>query len=209
VTNVTLRYHNAGIIVFTVLATHFITLFRFGWGWIIIVFAFCSSYYSLSTHRTRRNIRDDLSRELAKTELVKAGESVEWMNNFLAKFWLIYEPILSKSIILSVDQVLSVSTPAFLDSMKLSDFTLGSKAPRIQFVKSHVLDNNDPDEVVMDWKIAFVPHDTTDKDAMGLKNKSNTKVVLKISVGKGLLVAGKDIVVQDISFIGLMRVRLK
>jgi hypothetical protein len=34
------------------------------------------------------------------------------------RFWLIYEPVLSATIVASVDQVLQVSTPAFLDSVR-------------------------------------------------------------------------------------------
>jgi Ca2+-dependent lipid-binding protein len=35
------------------------------------------------------------------------------------RFWLIYEPVLSATIVASVDQVLSVSTPGFLDSVSI------------------------------------------------------------------------------------------
>ena len=37
----------------------------------------------------------------------------------------------------SVEQVLSVSTPAFLDSLRLSTFSLGTKAPHIDEVRTH------------------------------------------------------------------------
>lgn len=53
------------------------------------------------------------------------------------RFWLIYQPVLSATIVGVVDQVLSVSTPSFLDSLALTDFTLGSKPPRIDHVRTY------------------------------------------------------------------------
>ena len=81
--------------------------------------------------RFRRCARDDIQRELVKTRLASEHESADWINNFLDRFWLIYEPVLSATIVSSVDQVLSVNTPPFLDSLRLTTFTLGTKAPRI------------------------------------------------------------------------------
>ena len=47
--------------------------------------------------RTRRKARDDIQRELVKTRLSGENEveSADWLNNFLDRFWLIYEPVLS------------------------------------------------------------------------------------------------------------------
>ena len=75
-------------ILFAVLATRFMTVVHLGWGWIILVFAFCASYYSLSITRTRQRARDDIQRELVKTRLVTETESADWMNSFLERFWL-------------------------------------------------------------------------------------------------------------------------
>ena len=75
-------------ILFAVLATRFMTAVHLGWGWIILVFAFCASYYSLSITRTRQRARDDIQRELVKTRLVTETESADWMNSFLERFWL-------------------------------------------------------------------------------------------------------------------------
>lgn len=81
--------------------------------------------------------RDDMSRELSRKRLFTDHETVDWMNNFLSRFWLIYEPVLSATIVASVDQVLSVSAPAGIDSMRMTTFTLGTKAPRIEFIRTH------------------------------------------------------------------------
>lgn len=120
------RYHNAGIMVFCVVSTHFLTLFGAGWGWMIVILAVCATYYQTSVRRVRRNARDDLAREVAKKGLTSDVESATWINLFrtslsllpsidsigpcvpdcppvemwlpVQRFWLIYEPVLSQTI---------------------------------------------------------------------------------------------------------------
>ena len=156
----------------------------------------------------RTRARDDISRMLSKQRLFVDHETVDWMNDFLEKFWLIYEPVLSATIVASVDQTLSYSTPAILDSMRLSHFTLGTKAPRIEFVRTHP--NADREAVVMDWKVSFTPNDTADLTAREAADKVNPKVVLAVVFGGPLKALGaKNIVVDDIAFSGVMRINIK
>ena len=144
---------------------------------------------------------------MAKTRLETDTESLEWINSFLVKFWPIYAPVLCETIINSVDQVLSTSTPAFLDSMRMKVFTLGSKPPRMDHVKTYP--KAEDDTVLMDWKFSFTPNDTMDLTARQLKNKINPKVVLEVRIGKGVISHGMDIIVEDFAFSGLMRVKIK
>lgn len=190
-----------------VFASHFLTRFNFGWGWLFIVLAFCSTYYSTSIERVRRRARDDIQRELVKNRLISEHESADWINNFLDRFWLIYEPVLSATIISSVDQILSTNTPAFLDSLRLTTFTLGTKAPRIDKVRT--FPKTDDDVVMMDWGISFTPTDTSDLTPRQAANKVNPKIVLSVRVGKGLATASMPILLEDITFSGLMRIRMK
>ncbi|KAI5991533.1 C2 domain-containing protein [Pisolithus albus] len=178
-------YHNAGIIIFAVFASHFFTRFNFGWGWLFIL----------------------LARELVKTRLASEHESADWLNNFLDRFWLIYEPVLSKSVVASVDQILSVSTPAFLDSLRLSTFTLGTKSPRI--VKVRTFPNTEDDVVMMDWNLSFTPNDVSDITPRMAMKKVNPKIVLSVRVGRGLASAAMPILIEDVTFTGLLRVKLK
>lgn len=157
--------------------------------------------------RVRRRARDDIQRELVKTRLASEHESADWMNNFLDRFWLIYEPVLSTTVVASVDQILSTSTPAFLDSLRLTTFTLGTKAPRIDKVRTFP---KTPDDIVMmDWGISFTPNDTSDMTPRQAAQKVNPKIVLSVRVGKGLATAAIPILLEDITFSGLMRIRLK
>ncbi|KAG8929500.1 hypothetical protein FRC02_005514 [Tulasnella sp. 418] len=201
-------YHNAAIIIFAVAATHILTLLRLGWGWLFIILATCATYYSTSIERVRRRARDDIQRELIKTRLATEHESADWLNNFLDRFWVIYEPVLSATIISSVDQILSVSTPAFLDSIRLTTFTLGTKAPRIDKVRTFP---RTPQEVVlMDWSVKFTPNDLTNNiKPEGVEARMNPKIVLSIRVGKGVASTTIPILLEDMSFEGHMRIKLK
>jgi Ca2+-dependent lipid-binding protein len=169
--------------------------------------ALCGTYYRTSIRRVRRNFRDDVNREMAKNRLESDNESLEWINSFLVKFWPIYAPVLCDTIIATVDQVLSTSTPAFLDSLRMKTFILGTKPPRLEHVKTYP--KAEDDIVLMDWKFSFTPNDTMDLTARQLKNKINPKVVLEVRIGKAMISKGLDVIVEDFAFSGLMRVKVK
>ncbi|OKP14586.1 hypothetical protein PENSUB_13938 [Penicillium subrubescens] len=200
-------YHNAAIIVFACLSSWVIAALGGGIGWVLLIMAACSTYYRTSIRRVRRNFRDDINREMSKQRLETDTESLEWINSFLVKFWPIYAPVLCDTIINSVDQVLSTSTPAFLDSLRLKTFILGTKPPRLEHVKTYP--KTEPDTVIMDWKFSFTPNDTMDLTARQLKDKINPKVVLEVRVGKGMVSKGLDVIVEDMACSGLMRVKVK
>ena len=169
--------------------------------------AVCGTYYRTSIRRVRRNFRDDVNREMAKTKLENDTESLEWINSFLVKFWPIYQSVLCDTIIASVDQILSTSTPAFLDSLRMKTFILGTKPPRLDHVKTYP--KAEDDTVLMDWKFSFTPNDTMDLTARQLKNKINPKVVLEVRIGKAMISKGLDVIVEDFAFSGLVRVKVK
>ncbi|CRG83503.1 Tricalbin-1 [Talaromyces islandicus] len=200
-------YHNAAVIVFACLTSWVIAVLGGGLGWVFLVMAACGTYYRTSVRRVRRNFRDDIHREMAKQRLETDTESLEWINSFLVKFWPIYAPVLCDTIINSVDQVLSTSTPAFLDSLRMKTFVLGTKPPRLEHVKTYP--KTEVDTVVMDWKFSFTPNDTMDMTARQVKDKVNPKVVLEVRIGKGVVSHGLDVIVEDFAFSGLMRVKMK
>ncbi|RWA08324.1 hypothetical protein EKO27_g6778 [Xylaria grammica] len=200
-------YHNAGIIIFASLSSWLVAVLGGGLGWTIIIMAACSTYYRTSSRRVRRNFRDDVIREMALKKLENDHESLEWINSFLVKFWPIYQPVLAQTVINAVDQVLSSATPAFLDSLKLKTFTLGSKPPRMDHVKTYP--RAEDDTVIMDWKFSFTPNDTADMTSRQIKNKINPKVVLEIRIGKAMISKGLDVIVEDMAFSGIMRLKIK
>lgn len=200
-------YHNTAIIVFACLSSWLVAVIGGGLGWVMIVMACCGTYYRTSLRRVRRNFRDDIRREMALKKLEDDNESLEWINSFLVKFWPIYQPVLAQTVINSVDQVLSTATPSFLDSLKLKTFTLGTKPPRMEHVKTYP--KTEDDVVIMDWKFSFTPNDTADMTARQVKNKINPKVVLEIRVGKAMISKGLDVIVEDMAFSGIMRLKIK
>ncbi|KAK3394449.1 C2 domain-containing protein [Podospora didyma] len=200
-------YYNAAVIVFACLSSWLVAVLGGGLGWVFIIMAVCSTYYRTSLRRVRRNFRDDITREMGLRKLETDNESVEWINSFLVKFWPIYQPVLAQTVINSVDQVLSGATPSFLDSLKLKTFTLGSKPPRMEHVKTYP--KADDDVVIMDWMFSFTPNDTADMTARQLQNKINPKVILEIRVGKAMISKGLDVIVGDMAFSGLMRLKIK
>lgn len=200
-------YHNAAIIVFACISSWLVAVLGGGLAWVFILMAVCSTYYRTSLRRVRRNFRDDINRELSLKKLETDQESLEWINSFLVKFWPIYQPVLAQTIINAVDQVLSSATPAFLDSLKLKTFTLGSKPPRMEHVKTYP--KAEDDIVIMDWRFSFTPNDTADMTSRQIKNKINPKVVLEIRVGKAMISKGLDVIVEDMAFSGIMRLKIK
>ena len=200
-------YHNAGIIIFACLMSWVVAVLGGGLGWVFLVMAICGTYYRTSLRRVRRNFRDDVNREMAKARLENDTESLEWINSFLVKFWPIYAPVLCATVISSVDQVLSTTTPAFLESMRMKFFTLGTKPPRLEHVKTYP--KTEDDIVLMDWKFSFTPNDVADLTARQIKNKVNPKVVLEVRVGKAMISKGLDIIVEDMACSGIMRVKFK
>lgn len=200
-------YHNTAVIVFACLASWICAVLGGGLAWLFLIMACCGTYYRTSIRRVRRNFRDDVDREMAKTRLETDSESLEWINSFLVKFWPIFEPLLCEMVVKSVDQILSVSTPAFLESMRMQDFILGTKPPRLEHVKTYP--KAEDDIVLMDWKFSFTPNDTLDMTARQLKYKLNPKVVLAIRIGKGLVSKAIHVIVEDFAFSGLMRVKCR
>ncbi|KAI5780050.1 C2 domain-containing protein [Geopyxis carbonaria] len=200
-------YHNTGIIAFACLSTWFITICGGGLGWICIIGGICATYYRTSIRRVRRNVRDDLNREMAKTRLESDVETLEWLNSFVLKFWPIYQPVMAATIINTVDGILAGATPAFLDSLSMTTFTLGTKPPRIEHVKTYP--KTEDDIVEMDWSFSFNPNDTADLTSRQLKNKINPKIVLEVRVGKGIASTGIPIIVEDMAFSGTMKVKIK
>jgi Ca2+-dependent lipid-binding protein len=139
-------YHNSAVMLFTVVFTWLLTRFGGGLMACLVVGAFLATYYQTSIRRLRRNIRDDIQRELAINRLETEEETAGWINHFMSRFWLIYEPVLSAQIVGIADSILIENTPSFLDSIRLSEFTLGTKAPFIEGIKT--LTRTEPNIVV-------------------------------------------------------------
>ena len=80
---------------------------------------------------------------------------------FLDKFWVIYMPALSETVMFQANEILKDQAPGFgIDALSLDEFTLGSKAPRVDSIKSY--SKTGQDLIEMDWAFSFAPNDTDD-----------------------------------------------
>lgn len=201
-------YQNAGLIILTAFFAWVLGRLRFSVSWISIVLLFSASAYRTSVRRMRRNTRDDILRQvLLESSAERDTETMEWLNSFLIKFWLIFEPSLSQMITEIGNEVLQENTPPFIHSIKLDKFTLGTKAPRVDFVTSFPRTN--AQIVVIDMGCSFTPNDTMDLTKRQLETKVNPKVQLGVRIGKGPLVKNLPILLEDMMFKGKFRLRFK
>ncbi|KAI8061632.1 hypothetical protein BC940DRAFT_279508 [Gongronella butleri] len=184
------------------------TLARLGAGMVLflIVLLFIAVYSHRTTERFRANTRDDIKRNLCTLHLEGETEPVEWLNSFLQNFWLIFEPVLSAYVVENIDTYLVDYLPSFLDSVRLTAFTLGNKPFRVDSVR--MLDAQD-DTVCMDWIVSFEPNDTTRMTQKQLSERVSPRVQLQIRLGKGFVGAALPVLVEDMSFHGHMRVKMQ
>ncbi|KAJ1914688.1 Tricalbin-2 [Tieghemiomyces parasiticus] len=200
-------YRNAAVLMVTVPITWFLTKIGAGIFGCLVVMAFVATYYRNAVSRFRYRVRDDIRRELILPQFETGLESVEWLNAFMTRFWLTFEPALSAIVIEQADAILAANTPGFINSVRLTTFTLGSKAPRIESVRTFGKD--DPDVILMDWEASFTPNDVSDLTPREREERVNPKIVLTIRVGKGVVGAGMPILVEDMVFSGKLRVKLR
>ncbi|KAJ1822410.1 Tricalbin-2 [Coemansia sp. RSA 2599] len=188
--------------------TYVLTTLRFGIFGLAIAMTYGVQWYRNSITRYRRAVKDDLERAYERGTITRTLESVGWLNEFVTRFWLMFEPSLSRMVIDIVDPILAQNAPGFLDSLRLTTFTLGTKAPRIDGVRTYS-ELEDRNQIVMDWHASFTPNDLTDVPPVLRENRVNPKVVLTVRVGKGFIGAGMPILVENMVFKGKMQVKLQ
>lgn len=172
------------------------------------ILLFTNSVYRLEYRRFNRDVRDDMTRIHASNRLENELESMEWLNSFMDKFWVIYMPALSEQVLLIANDVLKDQAPGYgIDKLSLDEFTLGSKAPRVDSIKSYTKKGHD--HIEMDWAFSFTPNDTDDMTKKEIQKKINPKVALGVTVGKAFISKSLPILVEDMSFTGRMNIKLK
>lgn len=180
----------------------------FSFLWLLVVFLGAASVYRAEFRRLNRDVRDDMARLNAANRLENELETMEWLNSFLAKFWVIYMPALSEMVDFQANEILKDTAPGFgIEKLSLDEFTLGSKAPRVDSIKSYT--RKGVDHIEMDWAFLFTPNDTDDMTKNEIKKKINPKVALGVTVGKAFISKSLPILVEDMSFTGRMNIKLK
>ncbi len=87
----------------------------------------------------------------------------------------------------------------------MTTFTLGNRAPRIHSIRTYP--NTPDDEIVMEWALGFTPNDLEDLTPKQAAHRVNPKIVLNIRVGKGMVGVGMPILLEDIGFVGHLRIK--
>ncbi|KAI8802700.1 hypothetical protein BJ742DRAFT_683889 [Cladochytrium replicatum] len=183
-------------------------VFKMSWPWLIIVLYIVNRAFKRNLKKIRTRARNDVRREIAYRKIKESAESVEWLNLFLQRFWLIYEPHLSTTLTESINLTLALSRPTFLDDLSLSEFTLGSNGPRIESVKSDP--TADEDQLVMDWDINFYTVDEDEGVRFGMGGEArNSKIQLVARVGKGIASIPIPVLLTDLELRGVAQIRMK
>lgn len=181
-----------------------------GGGFLSLVFVLiCSATaYGTEFRRFNTNLRDDMARASAVRSIEGKPETIEWLNSFLAKFWVIYMPAMSEMVLTIANANLEVvPAPPPIDKLTLEEFTLGTKAPRVESIKSLVKLGTDSYEMIFDF--GFTPNDTDDMTKNEIKKKVDPKVALGIRVGKGFVGVTAPVLVEDMSISGSMKITLE
>lgn len=191
-------YSNTSLMIFTCLWSYFMAKIGFSYLSLILIWFFVGSTYKKSIRRVNRNLRDDIKRIEINETLSDKTETINWLNQFLAKFWVIYMPVLSQQVKDAVNPTLEDVTPGYgIDALTLDEFTLGTKAPTIDAIKSYT--KKGKDIIEMDWKISFTPNDTSNMTSNEIKRKVNPKIALGITVGKSFVSKSLPVLVENIN----------
>ncbi|KAL6931111.1 uncharacterized protein HGUI_03249 [Hanseniaspora guilliermondii] len=191
-------YSNTSLMIFTCLWSYFMAKIGFSYFSLLVIWFFVASTYKKSIRRINRNLRDDIKRIEINETLSDKTETINWLNQFLAKFWVIYMPVLSQQVKDAVNPTLEDVTPGYgIDALTLDEFTLGTKAPTIDAIKSYT--KKGKDIIEMDWKISFTPNDTSNMTSNEIKRKVNPKIALGITVGKSFVSKSLPVLVENIN----------
>ncbi|KAJ3277204.1 hypothetical protein HDV01_000256 [Terramyces sp. JEL0728] len=196
---------SSGIIVITMLWTWVITYFKFAFGWYLVALWLISLIFSRNTGRYYKIVRNQALKDYSLNQLDVDQEKVEWFNQFLRRFWMNYEPSLSATIKGVIDSSLEHYKPSFLEELVLTDFCLGSQAPRIEAIKTFA--GTDDETLIMDWDLTFMPFDDQSVSQLerNLRDLRNVSVVLKAT----LALLPLTVAIKELYLNGRIRVQLK
>ncbi|KAG7666099.1 TCB1 [[Candida] subhashii] len=197
-------YHNVGYLIGGALISWLIGWFGFSAAPLFFVMVVFSLLYRASVKKYRALLREEAQREFSVKRIESDYETMDWSNLFLEKFWFYLEPSISQIVCENVNPILASSpAPAFIQKLWIDSFTLGTKPPRVERVKT--MQGTPDDVVVMDWEFSFTPNTITDSSTKQIRNNINQKATIKITVF-GITI---PIAVCDVAFRGYARIRMR
>ncbi|KAG0662572.1 hypothetical protein C6P45_001082 [Maudiozyma exigua] len=198
-------YHFVAIFGIGGILSFFFGYFKFSFAPVFIIMSVLALYSRTNSKKYRQSIRELIEKEFAVDKIENDYETIEWLNTFLDKYWIIIEPTVSQLIVTEVNKVLSdnPSIPSFIKNVWIDSFSLGVKPFRIERVKTFA--NTSPHIAVMDWTVSFTPHDLSDMDIKRLKNYVNQIAIVKAKL-PGIKL---EVAVSEVSFKVDTRVKLQ
>lgn len=200
--------------VFLVIASYIVGRYRWSLLWVPIVGS--AAFVVIKRRLQHFNLYhlNYLRREAAKIPLGTQMETTEWINHIIDRIWMVAEPIVATQVIERVNVLMREKKPSFLDSIKLTTFTLGSRAPALLGAK--VYPEVSTNLIYLDLDLCFVPNDTADTtDIISARRHPargqqwDSKIVLTVRPGRGIASFDVPILVQKITFLGKLRVQLE
>ncbi|KAG7910329.1 hypothetical protein KL907_001220 [Ogataea polymorpha] len=197
-------YHTVGIVILGGLLSWLLGRFRFSLGPTFFVMLASALYYRASIRKYRLKLKLEAQREFSVNHIEDDFETMDWLNVFLDRYWRFIEPTAAQLVCDQANVILAgLPIPAFVKQLWIHTFTLGTKPPRIDKVRT--LDRTSDDITVMDWWVSMTPNAVEDATAKQLKNYVNQNIVVKAKLF-GLTL---PVVVSDIAFQAKVRVRLR
>ncbi|ORZ39282.1 hypothetical protein BCR44DRAFT_1496796 [Catenaria anguillulae PL171] len=130
------RLRGSGVVFGLAVGVWLMTKLGGGFTGALLLGVFFGHYYSMSQDKLARKLRLEAEFNASKKKAQLGAEEADWFNAILAKFWLAYEPTLSATIKGSLEPILEWVCPTFIDSMKFSQFTLGTFPPQLRTIIS-------------------------------------------------------------------------
>lgn len=194
------------IIFFATLSGYLVGRFNLSYIYILFIGYAIYTVYQRKIRKFSNSLKSLINSNTRREKSKYNGESVEWMNYIVEKFWEVAEPIISSDIYQNVNRELLKVCPPFLNDLKLTEFTLGSRPPFIDKISFHSSKDN---KVTLDVNVGFVPLETS-KDAvdyfLGEKRKWNSKIILQARLGtRNSIGINLPILVKEFYFTGRIR----
>ncbi|EPX71903.1 C2 domain-containing protein [Schizosaccharomyces octosporus yFS286] len=176
------------------------------WQILLVIIAASTFVYGSNAIALRRTVRDEVVREMLKNPSNVDYETMDWFNIIFQRLWMLNEPMISRMIVTNVEQTVAEYLPSFVPEVRFSSFTLGSKAPRIDGIRTHLA--TEPDMILMDVDFSYTPNDTLDITGASYC-RVNSAVSLRVKVGKGKFMAKLPVSTKDIFVSGQLRLRFR
>ncbi|KAI9102565.1 hypothetical protein DFS34DRAFT_701363 [Phlyctochytrium arcticum] len=180
---------------------------NWGWSWIWTVLGgICAALYIVKIRGTMAKAVDfERKRNEATLSLGTNVESAEWVNFFLAQIWTIIDPSLFTAAIDTLEDQFIASAPTFITQIRIADFELGPRAPRITSLQVYPQASGE-DAILMDVTVAMHPS----PQEIASRTRLNTHLLIEVHLGHPKLGSvAVPIMVEECGLEAQVRVWLK